>query len=212
MLLLVFYRSRRLGRSDTRRCLRLREFPVKLAFSLLVCCGSLAPSPLLLMLLGVWRRLRPIIIDLRLWPQLLLLGELPCERLATLRRPRVISRPLQVSRLRVRVLLGVGDRFELIVLLESLLSSFVLFELLLTRNGLFFAVFSLVGLSETLVNQPLQEVILHHGLNFLLPALEPESLRRLTLRKLVRVARLLLREGLKRLSGLCEIVGQSIFG
>jgi len=109
------------------------------------------------------------------------------------------------------VLLGAWDRFELVVLLKSLLSGFELLQLLLTRKGLLFAVFSLVGLLEPLVNEPFQEVVRHDGLDLLRPAIERYSLRRLTLPKLGPISRLLLRKTLKRLSGLWIVVRRQIF-
>lgn len=109
------------------------------------------------------------------------------------------------------MLLCTWDRFELVVLLQSLLSGFEFLQLLLTRKGLLFAVLSLVGLLEPLMNKPLQEVVRHDGLNFLCSAIKRDSLHRLTLPKLGTVARLLLIETLKRLSGLWELVHRQIF-
>lgn len=109
------------------------------------------------------------------------------------------------------MLLGAWDRFELVVLLKSLLSGFELLQLLLTRKGLLFAVFSLVGLLEPLVNEPLQEVVCHDGLDLLRPAIEHYSLRRLTLPKLGPIPCLLLRETLELLSWLWILVRRQIF-
>jgi hypothetical protein len=109
------------------------------------------------------------------------------------------------------VLLGAWDRFELVVLLKSLLSGFELLQLLLTRKGLLITVLSLVGLLEPLVNEPLQEVVRHDGLDLLRSAIERYSLRRLTLPKLGPIARLLLRQTLKLLSGLLMLIHWQIF-